>query len=104
MKLPDLLDEILKNEERWERIYNKINGEYDPYLCEGVNDEASEDGALGPLIRQIYQARNRIAERLNVDPALDADFNLLIEGIEDYGRVSGKLMYHYGYQDGISAK
>lgn len=103
MKLAELLEDILKNEERWERIYNKINGEYDPYLCAEMKDEVSEGGMLGPLGQQIYQARDRIAERLNIDPALDADFNLLIEGIESYGRASGKLMYQYGYQDRANA-
>ncbi len=104
MRLADELRELLEKEERWEIIYNKINGEYVLDLCDGVKDECEQGGVLGPLIQKIYQARSRIAERLNVDPALDADFNLLVEGIEEYGRVCGKLMYHYGYQDGSGAK
>lgn len=104
MSLAEVLEDILKNEERWERVYNKINGEYDPCLCEDVKDEASEDGVLGPLIQQIYQARSRIAERLGIDPAFDGDFDLLTSGIEDFSRACGKLMYHYGYQDGVHGK
>lgn len=104
MNLADLLEETLKGEERWERIYNKINGEYDPCLCEDVKDEVAEDGVLGPLIQQIYQARNHIAERLGVDPVLDSDFDRMTDGLEGYVRACGKLMYHYGYQDGANAK
>ena len=57
-------------------------------------------GVLGPLIQQFYLARDRIAERLGADPALDLDFVEMTDGMEHYARVCGKLMYRYGYRDG----
>ena len=91
-------------EERWEIIYDQINGlnKYD--VCEGVRDESELDGALGPLIDSIYHARDRIGERLGVDPDADPDFELLVIGVENLSRACGKLMYQYGYQDGTNAK
>ena len=100
MSLADELREILSKEERWEIIYNKINGEYVLELCEEVRDECEEGGVLGPLIGEMYRARSRIAKRLGTDPALDDDLVLMTDKLEDYARACGKLMYHYGYQDG----
>ena len=87
-------------EERWEMIYNQINGMNEPDVCEWVKDESSMDGALGPLIEQTYEARNRLCKRLGTDPE-DPDMELLVGGFEDFARACGKLMYHYGYLDGI---
>lgn len=104
MGLDDELREILSKEERWEIIYNKINGEYVLDFCQEVRDECAEGGVLGPLIQQFYLARNRIAERIGVDPELDPDFNLMTDGLEGYARACGELMYYYGRQDGIRAE
>lgn len=87
---------------RWEFIYDKINGISESDVCEWVQDESSMEGALGPLIDRIYEARNRLSERLNVDPSVDPDFEQLTSGFEAFSRACGKLMYHYGYQDGIN--
>ena len=94
----------MKNEIRWELIYNQINGALAPDVCEGVKDETSEGGELALLIEQIYEARNRISERMGVDPAADEDFEQLVGGFEDFARACGKLMYHYGCQDGVNTK
>lgn len=80
---------MMKFEERWEFIYNQINGMLEPDVCEWVKDETAEGGELGPLVAQIYGARDRLGERLGVDPAVDEDFELLIGGFEDFARVCG---------------
>lgn len=87
---------------RWEFIYNQINGMNEPDVCEWVRDESSMEGALGPLTEQIYNARTRLCERAGLDPDTDTDVKLLISGFEELSRVCGKLMYQYGYQDGIN--
>lgn len=87
---------------RWEFIYDKINGISESDVCEWVQDESTMEGALGPLIEQIYKARNHLSIRLNVEPDSDPDFEQLISGFEAISRVCGKLMYHYGYQDGVN--
>lgn len=85
---------------RWEIIYNQINGAYIPGVCEGIRDETSAGGELAPLVEQAYAARDRLGERLGVDPAGDPDLEALVSGFEEMSRVCGKLMYHRGYQDG----
>lgn len=104
MSLADDLNEILRQEERWELIYEKIDGLYIPIILEeeGIKDELSAGGVLGLLHRQIYQARNRIAGRLGIDPNRDRDFDQLIDGFEAFSRTCGKLMYQYGYRDGAN--
>ena len=92
----------MRNGIRWEVIYDKINGISESDVCEWVRDESSMEGALGPLIEQIYETRSRLSERLHVDPAIDPDFEKLISGFEAFSRNCGKLMYYYGYQDGIN--
>lgn len=94
----------MKDGARWEFIYNKINGLSESDVCEWVQDESSMEGAIGPLAEQIYEVRNRLAERLNVDPDADPDFEQLVNGLERFSRACGKLMYHYGYQDGTNQK
>lgn len=89
---------------RWEIIYNQINGWNESDVCEWVRDESSLDGEIGPLTERIYQARSRICERTGLDPDTDPDFCLLFRGMEDLTRVCGKLMYCYGYQDGINGE
>lgn len=103
MSLADELRAILEQEERWELIYEKINGEYVMDFCTEVRDEMS-GGEIGPLIQQFYLARNRIAARLGLDPALDRDFTQLTDAMECYARTCGKLMYRYGRQDGAAGK
>lgn len=94
----------MQSKARWEFIYDKINGICESDVCEWVQDESSGEGALGPLIDQIYEARNHICKRLGVDPGVDPDFEQLIRGIENFSRSCGKLMYHYGYRDGLEQK
>ena len=89
---------------RWKIIYDQINGWNESYVCEWVRDETSVDGEIGPLVEQVYQARSRICERTGLDPDTDPDFCLLLRGMEDLTRVCGKLMYCYGYQDGINGE
>lgn len=86
---------------RWEFIYDSINGINEPGVCEWVKDESAEDGELGPLIEQIYGARNRLCEKTGLNPDTDEDFEQLISGFERLSRACGKLMYYYGCQDGI---
>lgn len=93
----------MTSEARWELIYNQINGAYIPGISQGVPDETCMDGVLVPLVEQAYEARNRLAERLGVDPAFDPDFELLVCGFEGLSRACAKLMYYYGYQDGTNA-
>ena len=92
----------MQDTERWEIVYNQINGAYVPGFCKDVRDESS--GILGPFVEQAYQARDRLCERLGVDPGTDSDFELLVGGFEALSRACGKLMYQYGYQDGSNAK
>lgn len=87
-------------EERWEIIFNQLNGAYSSELCEGVRDETSAGGELAPLLEQAYAARDRLSERLGVEPAYDLDFEALVSGFEEMSRVCGKLMYRCGYRDG----
>ncbi len=89
---------------RWEFIYNQINGMNEPDVCEWVKDETSEGGELAPLIEQVYEARNRLCEKTGLDPDTDPDVELLLSGLEGLSRTCGKLMYHCGYQDGVSVK
>lgn len=95
---------IMQDEARWEMIYNKINGFIEPDVCPWVRDESSMEGALGPLARQVYEARNRLCERMGVNPDTDPDFELLVSGFEEFSRACGELMYRYGCQDGIKAE
>ena len=104
MSLADDLREVLLKEERWEIIFSKMNGEYVLDFCEEVKDEFEKDGTLGPLVQQVYQARDRIADRLGVNADCDKDLALLIEGAEDFARTCGKLMYRYGYSDGANGR
>ena len=101
MSLADELRELLEKEERWEIIFNKINGEYVLELCKEVKDECAGGGIVGKQIQKLYQARDRVADRLGVDPVIDADFHQMTEALEEYARTCGKLIYHYGYQDGV---
>jgi len=89
---------------RWEFIYNQINGFNEDDVCGWVRDESSLDGALGPLAEQAYGARDRLCERLGLDPDADPDLGLLVAGFEGLSRACGKLMYYYGFQDGENAK
>lgn len=86
--------------QRWEIIYDKINGVLVSGVCDEISDETSEKGALTPFIEKAYGARNRLSDRLGIDPACDHDFDLLVSGFEGLSRACAKLMYHYGYQDG----
>ena len=95
---------MVNGEERWEIIYNQINGMNESGVCEWVRDESAADGALGPLVEQAYGARNRLCERLGLDSDADPDLELLISGFESLSRACGKLMYQYGYRDGVSAE
>lgn len=87
---------------RWEFIYDQINGMLQPDVCGWVQDETAEGGELAPLVEQVYEARNRLCERLGADPDTDEDFELLISGFEGLSRACGKLMYRYGYQAGVN--
>lgn len=93
----------MADDKRWELIYNQINGVYISGICQGVRDETDTGGALVSPIEQAYEARNRLAQRLGVDPAFDPDFEFLVQGFEALSRICGRLMYYYGYQDGKSA-
>lgn len=84
---------------RWEFIYNQITGINEPDVCGWVEDESSMGGALGPLMEQTYEARNRVCERLGTDPESDPDVKLLVDGFERFARACGKLMYRYGHLD-----
>lgn len=92
------------NKERWEFIYNQINGLNEPDVCEWVKDESSMGGALGPLVEQVYGARDRICEKTGLDPDADPDLETLLRGFETISRACGRLMYQYGYQDGTDTK
>lgn len=94
----------MQEEERWEIVYNQINGAYVPGVCEGVQDETTAEGVLSPLVEQAYEARNRLSERLGVEPDGDPDFEALVSGFEALSRACGKLMYQYGYRDGAAGK
>lgn len=89
----------MQDEKRWEFIYNQINGLNEPDVCGWVKDESSMDGELGPLMEQVYQARDRLCERTGLNPDSDPDFELMISGFEKISRICGKLMYRYGCQD-----
>ena len=89
----------MKSEERWEFIYNQINGMFQPGVCEWVKDEICEGGELAPLVKQIYEARSRLCERSGLNPDDDPDLELIIDGFENLSRVCGKLMYCYGRRD-----
>ena len=92
----------MQDQGRWAFIYNQINGMNEPDVCEWVKDESSMDGLLGPLIEQAYEARNRICGRLGTDPETDSDIELLVSGFEHFAKTCGKLMYQYGYLDGVN--
>lgn len=94
----------MQDEARWELIYNQINGFTEPDVCPWVRDESSMEGALGPLVKQAYEARSRLCERMGLNPDNDPDFELLVCGFEAFSRACGELMYRYGYQDGLKAE
>lgn len=94
----------MRDTERWEFIYNQINGLNESDVCEWARDESESDGVLGPLIEQVYGARDRLCERLALDPDADPDLELLLGGFERLSRACGRLMYGYGYRDGVNGK
>lgn len=94
----------MQNEMRWEMVYDQINGAFVPGVCEGVKDESAMDGKLGPLVAQIYEARDRLCQRTGISPDNDADLERLIDGAERLCRACGMLMYHYGWHDGHDAR
>ena len=85
---------------RWEVIYNQINGAYVSGACEGVKDETAEDGVLAALIKQVYEARERLCDRAKLNSGSDPDIEDIFSGFEDFSRACGKLMYQYGRLDG----
>lgn len=85
--------------ERWEFIYNQINGLNEPDVCEWIKDETAEDGELAGLVEKICQARDRLCERAKLNAGTDPDIEDIFSGFEDVSRICGKLMYHYGRQD-----
>lgn len=87
--------------QRWEIIYDRINGALVSGVCGEISDETSEKGTLSLLIEKAYAARDRLSERLGIDPGTDSDFEELVSGFEGLSRTCAKLMYHYGYQDGL---
>lgn len=94
----------MRDGERWEFIYDRINGLNEPDVCQWVKDESGMEGVLGPLIEEVYEARDRLCGKMGLDPDADPDLERLLHGFEAISRACGKLMYHYGYQDGIAAK
>lgn len=94
---------MMDAEERWEYIYDRINGmnEPDPNERGRIKNEVSVGGVIGPLVEQAYDARDRLCDRFGVEPDDDPDLERLIDGFEGLSRVCGKLMYYYGYQDGV---
>lgn len=62
------------------------------------------DGALGPLVEQVYGARDRICEKMGLGPDADPDLETLLRGFEAISRACGRRMYQYGYQDGTDTK
>lgn len=94
----------MQERERWEFIYNQINGLYELDVCEWVKDETAEDGELAELVEKIYQARERLCERMKLDGGADPDLEDIFNGFEALSRVCGKLMYHYGRQDAVKAQ
>ena len=89
----------MNGEERWEFIYNQINGLNEPDVCGWVRDESTMDGALGPLVEQMYQARDRLCQRAGLDPDSDPDVTQLMDSFEAFSRACGRLMYRYGCED-----
>lgn len=94
----------MRGEERWEFIYNQINGFNEPDVCEWVKDETDKDGELAGLVEKIYQARERLCERMKLDAGADPDLEDIFNGFEDFSRICGKLMYQYGRQDAVKAQ
>jgi hypothetical protein len=94
----------MNGEERWEFIYNQINGLNEPDVCGWVKDETTGGGELAPLVEQVYEARSRLCGRTGLNPDTDPDVELLVSGFERFARACGKLMYQYGWQDGVNAK
>lgn len=91
----------MQDTERWEIVYNQINGLYVPGVCRDARDETAEGGELAELLEKIYQARDRLCERTNLDAGTDPDIEEIFSGFEDFSRACGKLMYHYGWRDGM---
>ena len=87
---------------RWEFVYEQINGMLASDVCQWVKDESSMTGEFGALVEQIYEARSRLCDRLGTDLGTDEDLELLVRGFEELSRACGKLMYHYGYLDGVN--
>ena len=87
---------------RWNFIYDQISNMLTPEVCQWVKNGSPMQGELGPLVEQIYEARGRLCERLGTDLETDEDVNQLVRGFEELSRVCGKLMYHYGYLDGVN--
>ena len=89
----------MNEKERWEQVYDQINGGYQEGCWDGIWNEAGPDGCIGPLVEQIYSARDRLCERTGISPDADPDLEELLDGFECLCRVCGKLMYHYGRQE-----
>ena len=87
---------------RWKFIYDQINGMLEPDVCQWVRDESSMQEEISPLVEQIYEARNRLCERLGTGLEADEDLDRLVRGFEELSRICGKLMYHYCYLDGVN--
>lgn len=86
-------------EDRKERIYNLMCGYYDleTYSAkEGmlVKNEFENESECQKLLEEIYRARLRLFERLDVEE--DKDILEIVEGYEQLCRYLAYKMYEYG--------
>ena len=89
----------MERKERWEQVYEQINGTRFPDVWDGISNEAGQDGLIGPLVEEIYRGRDRLCARTGISPDGDPDLEVMMDGFERLCRTCGMLMYRYGRKD-----
>lgn len=91
--------EMTKNVANGELIYNLMTGLYNLQAVQFpesaiVEDEFQEGKPCELLYGRMYDARERLCERLGVEE--DEDIETIINSMEDIARILALKMYEYG--------
>lgn len=85
-----------------ERVYGTLQGEFRlGGGVPGVEDLFSNDGPGLKLYSQMWDAYERLCQRLGLEETEDADVEIIINALMDITDLIGCKMYEYGAKFGI---